>query len=127
MKKLIAMILVLVLTVTSLGISAFAYSDVRYGTYEGVNWIARLNRNGLIVTSNFKLTNVDQQKRMVSNFTAIKISEKNRPTPYWHELGGWSMISCSVGFDYSKSGNNKKILDSRITYSYRSLSGTFYV
>ena len=122
MKKLIAMILVLALAVTSMGISVFAYSDVRSGTYRGANWSASLNRSGTVVSSRFTISTGG----VITTKTGSKLKCKTQSTPWWHEEIRTGENTVSYYENWYDSYLKYQVLDAYLNYEYKTLSGRFY-
>ena len=122
MKKLIAMILVLALAVTSMGISVFAYSDERSGTYRGANWSAYLNRSGTVVSSRFTIST----DGVITTKTGFKLKSKTQSTPWWHVVTRIGENTVSYYEDVYDSDFKYQVLDAYLNYEYKTLSGRFY-
>ncbi|MBQ1411346.1 MAG: hypothetical protein IIY94_08740 [Oscillospiraceae bacterium] len=121
MKKIIALLLVVVIAATVLSVTAFAYTDSMDGYYGGKYWKAALTVRTQYFSCSFQLAGANN----LTTTHRIQIKQSNGST-YWMRGTGESGAKSSVFYQGDYSGTRIHVLQAYMSYSYKGLSGSLY-
>jgi len=123
MKRVIALLLVVVIAATTLSIPAFAYSSHSSGVYNGQTWHAYLTATVSYTKGSFTIPS----SGITSITTKSYVSQAINPGKVYTFAESSYSLNGSVSYYLNYSGMSAiAVAQAEMTFHYKSLSGTLY-